>query len=130
MRLFWTGSRIEKAASTISAGIEEVLADPLVDDAVRIAEVHSRCHQPEVPDLLRIERSIKHREGPAHTVAEEVDGLAAGSLSDDVDAVVEIAIDVVLEGERVIQKRRLVPVDHVDVEAVIEERSDHGSIRL
>jgi hypothetical protein len=77
-----------------------------------------------------MECRIAKSEDAALADPEEVDGFHAGLLADMPNAVVEIAVDVVLKGEPLIGAVGMSPIDRVNVEALIEEITDEGTIFL
>ena len=127
---------VEHVRGRVAEGVGDVLrvvvllGTPVLEDAAGVVEVQPRGHEPEGVDLLGVEGRVHGALSAAHAVSENVDGVLARALADLVDAVVHVAVDVVVEREVLVEPRGLAPVDHVDVVAGVEQLADHAAIGL
>ena len=79
---------------------------------------------------LRVQRRIAQREHAALADAEQVDRRHAVRAADVLDAVVEVAVDVVLERQPAVAARRAAPVDRVEVHALREQVAQQRAVFL
>ena len=93
-------------------------------------EVH-RCdagHQ--VGDLVLAQGGVTEAEGPALADAQQVDAVRAVALPDDVHRVVQVAVDVIFQGQAVVVRVGAAPVEQVHVQAGLEQALDQGAAFL
>jgi hypothetical protein len=110
---------VEHFARNVAQGVDhEVDVDllhPVGEHVVGGLEVDRGHHGHQVLDLLRVQRRVAQRESAALADAEDVDLGNAMAFADDIDAAVQIAVDVVVEGQVAVGAIRVAPVDQVDV---------------
>ena len=108
--------------------IDEPVPEAVVD---RVAmEVDRRDRQHHALDRLRIQGGIAGREHAALADAEQVDPLEAMALRDDLHALGQIAVDIVVDGHPAVGAGRIAPIDHVEVDALIEQVADERAVLL
>ena len=95
-----------------------------------LVEVDGRDREDQVLDALRIERGVAEREDAAFADPQEADGREFVLAADELDAVVEVAVDVVFEGQPAVASRRTAPVHGVHVDPEREEVAQHRAILL
>ena len=119
----------------MSAGVERARPQVHVARAAHrradvAVEVDRRHGEDQPRDLLREQRRVAGREDAALADAHQVDLLDALALAHDVDAVVEVARDVVVDRQPALRPRRVAPVEVVDVDAFGEQLAHERAIGL
>ena len=84
-------------------------------------EDQSIGEQDQVFDFFRTQRGVDGAERPAHAVAQQVDGIAAGPFAGVIDRIIHIVKNIVLNAEKPVAVRGDAPIDVVGVEPVIDE---------
>ena len=110
---------VEDLTGDVAHGIDRQVdvhvLDPGREQVVRGLEVYGGDHGHQVLDLFRVHGGVAEAEGTALADAEDVDGVDAVTLADEVDAVVEISIEIVIDGQGPVSVIRVAPVDEIDV---------------
>ena len=77
-----------------------------------------------------MQRAVAEAEHAALADAEDVDLVDAVTLANDVDAAIDVTVDVIVQGQVLVGAVRVTPVDQVDVLAGIEQALDRGAVFL
>ena len=93
-------------------------------------EIHRRDAGHQVGDPVLVQGGVTEAEGPALADAQQVDALHAAMLPDDVHGVVQVAIDVIIQGQARIALVGTTPVEQVNVQAGPEQALDQRAAVL
>jgi hypothetical protein len=61
---------------------------------------------------------------------EDIDLIDAVTLPQEIDAVVQVAVNVIVYGEVLVRRGGIAPLDQVGVQALVDEIAHHGTVRL
>src|SRR5215213_1689148 len=93
-------------------------------------EVDWRDREDKVLHRLGVEGGVAGRKDPALADAKQADLVEAMALTNELDAFVQVAVDVVVERQPTIGAGRVAPVDHVKVEPEVEQAANERAILL
>src|SRR5680860_430054 len=114
----------------VDHGVHVQVLRPDVEQTVLGVEIHRGDHRDEVLHLPRVEGGIAERHRAALTNPQQVDLVQPVTLTDDIDAVVDVAVDVVVQGEVAVPSVDVTPVDQVQVETQIQQVLHHRAVML
>ena len=125
---------VEHLAGNIAQGIHHQidvdLLHPVGQHVVRGLEVDRGHHRHQILHFLRVQRRVTQGEGAALANAEEVDFVDVVAFADHVHATVEVAVDVVVQGEVAVGAIRVAPIHQIDILAGGHQPLHGGSIFL
>ncbi len=83
--------------------------------------VDHRRNDCEVPHLLLVQSSVHGGHSRAHAVAMQRELVHLGLFQDNVDAVVDVAVDIVVKRHVLVCRSRVLPVNQIDVKALAQQ---------
>ena len=94
-----------------------------------VVKVRGSSGGDQVPDLFRVESRIDDREGPPQAHPHEIH-LGNPMPAADKFHVIHIAVDMVIQGEKLISAGRGAPFNEIDLHPFLEEIVDDTPVRL
>ena len=96
----------------------------MAEHVIRGAEVDRGHHRDQAVDALGIERAVTEAEGATLADAEQVRFCVAAVLANGGDAVVDVAIDIVVQIQITVDRLGVAPIDQIHRQTALIERPD------